>query len=90
MIDQDLKDKINETLGKHYSAKIIEYLNEKAIYNSNDEPFSRESIRLLVNAHDKREQRENLKVENAIIELLEIKIEENKKLQKRKKLLKRQ
>lgn len=90
MIDQDLKEKIIETLGKHYSADIIQYLNDKAIYNANDEPFSRESIRLLVNAHDKPEQRENLKVESAIIELLEIKIEETKKLQKRKKLLKKQ
>lgn len=85
MIDQDLKNRIIENLSKHYSMPIIEYLTEKEIFNARGEAYSPESIRGFVNAFDGRE---NLKVESAIIELLEIKIKEKQKIAKRKKQLK--
>lgn len=85
MIYQDLKNKIIETLSKHYSPPILDYLTEKQIFNTRGEAFSPESIRGFVNAVDNRE---NLKVETAIIELLEIKIKEKQRIAKRKKQLK--
>lgn len=69
-----MKEQIIETLGKHYSGKIIEYLNEKGIMNKNGKPYKNGSIQKIVN-----EERRNIEVETAIVELIAETIEKRLK-----------
>jgi len=78
MINTTLQKKIIATLGKHYSGKVIEYLNKQQVYNQKGEPFSSGSIRNIVNG------RENLQVEKHIIDLVAITQRDNKKLKTKK------
>lgn len=78
MINTTLQKKIIATLGKHYSGKVIEYLNKQQVYNQKGEPFSSGSIRNIVNG------RENLQVEKHIIDLVAIAQRDNKKLKTKK------
>lgn len=86
MIDNALKQKIIETLGKQYSPKIIARLNSKGVLNSEGKPYSSKRIVNIVNAYDGTE---NETVENEILDLLAEKISAGKKKeQKRNRVLK--
>lgn len=52
MITEKEKKRIIEVLGKHYSNKIIEYLQTKGIVNAKGQAFSQTSIRQIVNGFD--------------------------------------
>ena len=76
------KESVIATLGNHYSNKVIEWLNhEKEIFNENGMPFSKESIRQIVNG-----KQNNLKVEIAIAELVS---DTKKRIERKNKLLKK-
>jgi hypothetical protein len=55
MINLNQKDIIISVLGKHYSPKIIEYLNRKQILNSYGNPFSCASIQKIVSGIQKND-----------------------------------
>ena len=86
MITITLRKKIKRVLGAQYSQPIIEYLNSKLCFNSDGNPYSKESIQALVRAANSRE---NLVVEGHILDLLAIKQRNGKKLkEKQSKVIK--
>lgn len=75
------KQSVIDTLGNHYSSKIIEWLTHtKGIFNEKGMPFSSTSIRQIVNGNQP-----NLEVEVAIAELV---AEQRKKIKRKNKILK--
>jgi hypothetical protein len=74
----DLKSKVKEILGTKYSPIIANYLNDKGITNTLSEPYHFSSIQAVVNG-----TRNNLEMEKAIIELLEITIKKKEKTAKK-------
>ncbi len=83
----DEKEEITNTLGKHYSGKVIAHLNSKGITNADGNPYSADSVRNIVNGTNGRSA--NPEVVAAILELV---AETKKSLagleKKRKKVLK--
>ena len=67
MITNNQKETIIATLGKHYSKVIIPHLTKLEIFNSHAEPFSKPSIRKIVNG-----DQDNKIVENEILELVRV------------------
>lgn len=85
MIDQELKNKIIATIGKHYTAPIIERLDSKEIFDAKGKSYSPGSISNIVCG-----SAENETVENEIIDFVADKIKEKLKVQnKRRNLLKK-
>jgi len=80
MICEDLTNKIKNILGYRYSAQILDYLTEKNIYNNKGKPFSRGYISHIVNG-----SREDFRIEAAILELCDIKINHHKNMSIKKK-----
>ena len=77
---KEQKQSVIDTLGNHYSIKVIEWLTTKQIFNENGMPFSSVSIRQIVNGNQP-----NLEVEVAIAELV---AEQRKKIKRKNKILK--
>lgn len=76
MITAKEKKIIQKTLGTHYTGPIQKYLNSIGFYNTKGNPFSKQSIRNIVNGRpDKR-------MENAIMELVITTQERTKKATK--------
>ncbi|MDM1378197.1 hypothetical protein [Myroides marinus] len=75
MINEDLTSRIKCVLGFRYTSQILEYLNKKRIYNTQGKAFSRAYITHVVNGI-----REELRIEEAIIELCDEKIKTHKNL----------
>ncbi|WP_042278373.1 hypothetical protein [Nonlabens tegetincola] len=82
MIDSEQKDQIIKILGKNYLLEIQKYLNELGITSYRDQEYSTETIRRIIHG-----VYENPKIENAIIDLWEAKLEEIQQNEDRKKML---
>jgi len=78
MINTEQKEKIITVLGNHYSNVIIQHLNEKQIFNSDGKPFSTSGIRNIVNG-----LRSHLIVETEIANLLQYRLKQQSKLDKK-------
>lgn len=67
MINTRLKKKIIATLGNHYCKKVIPFLTANGVLNQKGEPYKNSSIHNIVNG-----DRENIEVENKILNLVQI------------------
>ncbi len=85
MISKQQYNVIKTILGKQYSISIIDYLTKKKIFNAKGEPFSPDSIQLIV-----RGKRPNIEIENHIAKLVANRKKQlEKSLQIRKELIKK-
>lgn len=67
MIDTAQKEAIKNVLGKHYTLKVVFYLEKRKIYNSDGNTFSSASIQKIVSG-----KQENPVVEMAIAKLVSL------------------
>ncbi|WP_046758864.1 hypothetical protein [Kordia jejudonensis] len=74
MIHKEQRKKLKKALGYHYTGKVLKILKEKNVTNRSGKPYGTSMIRNVFNGLN-----ENLKIENAILELYTRKLKTNEK-----------
>ncbi|WP_046759234.1 hypothetical protein [Kordia jejudonensis] len=74
MIHQEQRQKIKKVLGYHYTDKVLKILKEQDVTNRSGKPYGTSMIRNVFNGLN-----ENVKIENAILELFAQTLEKNEK-----------
>ncbi|MDM1441885.1 hypothetical protein HX056_00845 [Myroides odoratimimus] len=80
MISEDLTTRIKCVLGHRYTSQILDSLDKKRIFNTQGKPFSRSYISQVVNGI-----RENLHIEEVILDMCATKTKNYKKIVNKKK-----
>ena len=84
MISPQHADTIKQILGSKYAKKIVDHLSEHGIVRDSGADYSRQDVYQVMNSN-----RENIEMENAIIDLVAMTKEKRKKeMAKREALLK--
>lgn len=82
MISSKEKNALKKILGEHYTSNVIELLEKKGIKDAFSKTHSSEMIRQVFNGY-----RENIEIEEAILEAASIEKKRQKELARKKKQL---